>query len=655
MSVINFLRQALSARKGIDLSMLELRLSIMEWMERLDMDPSFADRYLNEGFSGGEKKRNEILQMAILEPEIAILDETDSGLDIDALQGRGPGRAGGPRATGPSSASLAITHYQRLLDHLAARRGAHPHRRAHRRQRRPRAGRAARARGLRRHGDDHALDARRRRHQAGLPAPRPRGPRQAASSTSTRPSSSQKPQAVLDAMDALLRDDPTPTCTAASTLIAEEATAALRGRPGQGRPLHRRAAPTARSSSPRTPPRRSTWWPRRGAGPTCARATSSCSPSWSTTPTSSRGIMLHDERGIELRWIPRRRRRPPRPHRPRPPARRRQARRRSPPCRTCSARSPRSERLADAAHAAGALVRGRRRPVRAPPRHRRGRAGAPTSSPSPATRCAAPPASACSGAPSELLDAMPPFLGGGEMIRDVRLDGFTPNELPWKFEAGTPPIAEAVGLGAAVDYLEGLGMDAVREHEVALTAYALRTLTERFGDELTIHGPTEPGRAGRRALLRLRRPAPPRPLPGARRARRVRAGRPPLRQAAHAPARRGGHRPGLALPLQRRARRRRAWPTPSPHAAEFFALLSDPEIDRCPASKTSTERSSSTTTATPRNRGELRVAARAPGRGLQPAVRRRDRRLPRRRRRRHGRTTSASAARAARSASRRPR
>ena len=84
--MLNFLRQALSARKGIDLSVLELRLAIMEWMERLDMDPSFADRYLNEGFSGGEKKRNEILQMAILEPELAVLDETDSGLDIDALQ-----------------------------------------------------------------------------------------------------------------------------------------------------------------------------------------------------------------------------------------------------------------------------------------------------------------------------------------------------------------------------------------------------------------------------------------------------------------------------------------------------------------------------------------------------------------------------------------
>src|ERR1700716_2330942 len=84
--IVQFLRQALSARKGIDMSVLELRLSIMEWMKKLGMDPSFGDRYLNEGFSGGEKKRNEVLQMAIMEPEVAILDETDSGLDIDALR-----------------------------------------------------------------------------------------------------------------------------------------------------------------------------------------------------------------------------------------------------------------------------------------------------------------------------------------------------------------------------------------------------------------------------------------------------------------------------------------------------------------------------------------------------------------------------------------
>jgi Fe-S cluster assembly ATP-binding protein len=116
-SVLNFLRQAWSARKGIDLSMLELRLEIMDWMSRLDMDPSFADRYLNEGFSGGEKKRNEILQMAILEPEIAILDETDSGLDIDALRVVAKG-VREVLAARPELGILAITHYQRLLDEL---------------------------------------------------------------------------------------------------------------------------------------------------------------------------------------------------------------------------------------------------------------------------------------------------------------------------------------------------------------------------------------------------------------------------------------------------------------------------------------------------------------------------------------------------------
>jgi cysteine desulfurase / selenocysteine lyase len=99
-------------------------------------------------------------------------------------------------------------------------------------------------------------------------------------------------------------------------------------------------------------------------------------------------------------------------------------------------------------------------------------------------------------AKEELLQSMPAFLGGGEMIRDVRLDGWTPNDIPWKFEAGTPPIVEAVGLHAAVQELESYGMDAVREHEVSLTGYALRTLTERFGDAITLHGPSEPALRG---------------------------------------------------------------------------------------------------------------------------------------------------------------
>jgi len=90
---------------------------------------------------------------------------------------------------------------------------------------------------------------------------------------------------------------------------------------------------------------------------------------------------------------------------------------------------------------------------------------------------------------AELLEAMPPFLGGGGMIRDVRRDGFSPNVLPWKFEAGTPPIAEAVGLAAAVRYLEDVGLDRVRTHEVALTSYAQEQLAARFGDDLRIFGP----------------------------------------------------------------------------------------------------------------------------------------------------------------------
>jgi cysteine desulfurase / selenocysteine lyase len=97
---------------------------------------------------------------------------------------------------------------------------------------------------------------------------------------------------------------------------------------------------------------------------------------------------------------------------------------------------------------------------------------------------------------AELLDATPPFLGGGNMIADVRLDGFTPAPVPAKFEAGTPPITEAIGFGAAVDFLQALGMDAVRRHEVEVTSYALDTLTGRFGDDISIHGPRDVSQRG---------------------------------------------------------------------------------------------------------------------------------------------------------------
>jgi cysteine desulfurase/selenocysteine lyase len=95
-----------------------------------------------------------------------------------------------------------------------------------------------------------------------------------------------------------------------------------------------------------------------------------------------------------------------------------------------------------------------------------------------------------------LLAELPPFLGGGEMILDVRKDGFTPNDIPWRFEAGTPPITEAIGLGAAVAFLNGIGMEAVRAHEISLTRYALDTLRDRFGDTIRIFGPPEPEARG---------------------------------------------------------------------------------------------------------------------------------------------------------------
>ena len=91
-----------------------------------------------------------------------------------------------------------------------------------------------------------------------------------------------------------------------------------------------------------------------------------------------------------------------------------------------------------------------------------------------------------------LLEAMPPFLGGGNMIADVRLDGFTTAEVPAKFEAGTPAIAEVVALRSAVQYLTQVGMNNIRQHEIEMSTYVLNTLNARFGDDITIHGPTNP-------------------------------------------------------------------------------------------------------------------------------------------------------------------
>ena len=124
-SLANFLRTAVNAVRGgevngngkapVGVPIAEFRKMLTEKMELLQMDKSFARRYLNDGFSGGEKKRAEILQMAMLEPEIAILDETDSGLDIDALRIVSEGVN---TLAGPEMGILIITHYQRILNYI---------------------------------------------------------------------------------------------------------------------------------------------------------------------------------------------------------------------------------------------------------------------------------------------------------------------------------------------------------------------------------------------------------------------------------------------------------------------------------------------------------------------------------------------------------
>ena len=114
-SVVNFLRTAYTAVKGGQTSALAFRKHMKEKMEVLGVEDAMVARYVNQGFSGGEKKRNEILQLAVLEPQIAILDETDSGLDIDSLKTVAMGVA---QLVGPDLGILLITHYQRILNYI---------------------------------------------------------------------------------------------------------------------------------------------------------------------------------------------------------------------------------------------------------------------------------------------------------------------------------------------------------------------------------------------------------------------------------------------------------------------------------------------------------------------------------------------------------
>ena len=312
-SVINFLRQALSARKGIDLSVLELRLSIMEWMKRLGLDSSFADRYLNEGFSGGEKKRNEILQLAILEPAMAILDETDSGLDIDALRVVASGvqrgarrsaraRCAGhhplPATPGPPHDPTWCTSSSTAASWTRGGLGARPP--------------AWRPRGSThgsREGRCHDARPRRRRRSrttsrsSSTPHPRPSG-----WCSSTRPRRRRSPSQVHR------RDGATTTSTYARQRAPRRRTALAEGshqRAWRERaPRSRRFVGAASERGDRlhqaTRPSRINLVARSAGVRANLQAPGDvdpAEPSSSTTPTSCRGSSSRPRSGFEIRWI----------------------------------------------------------------------------------------------------------------------------------------------------------------------------------------------------------------------------------------------------------------------------------------------------------------------------------------------------------------
>ena len=264
----------------------------MEWTKRLGMDDRFTERYLNEGFSGGEKKRNEILQMALMEPDFAVLDETDSGLDIDALRDVAARHQRGARRDRPELGILLITHYQRILEHLTpdvvhvlldgrivASGGPELARRIE-----AEGFDAFRAGGGGMMGT-RTLDVARIKADFPILKREVNGKRLVYLDSA---SSSQKPTAVLDAMDEHYRTYYANIHRGVYT-IAEESTAAYEAARGEGRPLrrcaerergrvhqehHRGDQPRRVLVGPHQPPRG-----RRDRR----------SPRWSTTPTSCRG------------------------------------------------------------------------------------------------------------------------------------------------------------------------------------------------------------------------------------------------------------------------------------------------------------------------------------------------------------------------------
>ena len=303
-------------------------------------------------------------------------------------------------------------------------------------------------------------------------------------------SSAQKPLAVLDAMDHCYR-----------TLLRQHPPRRLHDRRGGHRRLRARAPQGRRASSTRASesrdrlhaqrdrgdqPRRVHVGPRQPARRRRDRAHAHGAP-------RQRRAVAHARRRARRRAAldPDDRRLPARPHRTSTSCSTAPACSRSPRCRTCSARSttsarsptPRTRTTRSCSSTPASTCR------TSPPTCR---PGTPTSSRSPSHKMCGPSGIGALWARQELLEEMPPFLGGGEMIRDVRLDGFTTNDVPWKFEAGTQPIVEAIGFGAAVDYIDRARHGRrPRPRDAAHPLHARRARATASPTSLTIYGPLD--------------------------------------------------------------------------------------------------------------------------------------------------------------------
>ena len=498
-TITKYLRMVMNAhreaRGEAEVSLKDFRKLVEEAMELTNVPREFSSRYLNEGFSGGEKKRLEILQLALQKPSIAVLDETDSGLDIDALNIVAHGGQHRRRGTTASASSSSPTTSASCTScSPSASRSCTTGGSSRRAARSSSSSSSAKATaGSRRGGRRRRLTLVRAladtalAHEFPILAARD-------SSTSTRGATSQTPRVVLDAMDDYYAQHHASVHRGVYPL-AVEATERFEG--ARERIAGSRARPPAETIFTRN----------------ATEALNLVAYAWGDANVGAGDAIVVTEMEHHSNFVPwqllaqragarpalprRRRRRQARPRRARRAPRRR-ARARSSPSRTsrtCSARSTRSPRSCARAHAAGAVVvvDGSQAVPQIPVDV--SAIGADFYAWT-GHKAYGPTGVGVLHGRRELLEAMPPFLGGGDMINSV---DFEPTPPGTTCRGSSRPARrrspKAIGLGAAVDFLRASAWTHVRAHERELIAYALERLARRARADASTAPPTPPSAA----------------------------------------------------------------------------------------------------------------------------------------------------------------